>query len=581
MATIPEPENLPLGISLPPGDPHGVSVHLPKWADTVGWASREPRVLEAMKTGYPRFFVPRVVHQLAMRLLAGQQSDTAFANDIGIHGEGEERLATLLNAARHGKVCRETLAEWSKAKKRGAKPPYIGVYAVAWDGKVSPVQEEATPDESRPASQIGEEDIILVTYPAELAPEAKSFWQHTGYGISSRRATYWLEHAPFLADPASSKPSLSPAERSLSVIQARAALKEQIATGQSSPSHNLHVAPSDVFLFSSGMTAITELATAIKSLRPPTPGSPYRVAVFGFLYVDTFKVLSRILNFTPTLYHYSPPSLTALSTLLTHTHIDAVFTEFPGNPLLQTPDLTQLSHLARQHAFTLVVDDTVGTHASVRTLRVADVVCSSLTKMFSGGCNVMGGVVVLNPGSGFYGRLRGVLERGREEAEGAWFGEDVVVMEGNGRDFGGRVERVGRNAEVVVGVLRGSAVVREVYYPLGGPTQELYDRFRVEGGRYGFLVSIRFREKAQAVAFYDALDVAKGPSLGTNFTLCCAYTLLAHYNELEWAAEYGVVEDLVRISVGLEDRAWLEERVGRALKAAEGVVVGEGRGIKL
>jgi cystathionine gamma-synthase len=36
------------------------------------------------------------------------------------------------------------------------------------------------------------------------------------------------------------------------------------------------------------------------------------------------------------------------------------------------------------------------------------------------------------------------------------------------------------------------------------------------------------------------------------------------------------VEDLVRISVGLEERAWLEERVARALRAAEEVVVGDG-----
>ena len=86
------------------------------------------------------------------------------------------------------------------------------------------------------------------------------------------------------------------------------------------------------------------------------------------------------------------------------------------------------------------------------------------------------------------------------------------------------------------------------------------------------MLSVRFTAPERAVAFYDALDVAKGPSLGTNFTLCCAYTLLAHYKELEWAAEYGVVEDLVRISVGLEERGWLEERVARALKAAEAVV---------
>ena len=39
--------------------------------------------------------------------------------------------------------------------------------------------------------------------------------------------------------------------------------------------------------------------------------------------------------------------------------------------------------------------------------------------------------------------------------------------------------------------------------------------------------------------------------MGTNFTLACPYTLLAHYTELKWAASYGVESELVRISVGL------------------------------
>jgi len=45
----------------------------------------------------------------------------------------------------------------------------------------------------------------------------------------------------------------------------------------------------------------------------------------------------------------------------------------------------------------------------------------------------------------------------------------------------------------------------------------------------------------------------KGQSLGTNFTYACPYTILAHYFELEWAAEYGVKEGLVRTSVGVEE----------------------------
>ena len=53
-------------------------------------------------------------------------------------------------------------------------------------------------------------------------------------------------------------------------------------------------------------------------------------------------------------------------------------------------------------------------------------------------------------------------------------------------------------------------------------------------------------------AFYNALAVSKGPSLGTTFTLVCPYTLLAHYTELDWAAQYGVHADLIRVSVGTE-----------------------------
>lgn len=45
--------------------------------------------------------------------------------------------------------------------------------------------------------------------------------------------------------------------------------------------------------------------------------------------------------------------------------------------------------------------------------------------------------------------------------------------------------------------------------------------------------------------------------MGTNFTLACPYTILAHYFELDWASKFGVEANLVRVSVGLEDREML------------------------
>ncbi|KAK4140765.1 putative cystathionine gamma-synthase/beta-lyase [Dichotomopilus funicola] len=568
MATIGNPENLTLGTSLPPGNPHGVSVHLPKWADTVGWASREQRVLDAMNTGYPRFFMPRIAHQLAARLLELRRKAENGPED----GTQPGKMAMLLDSARHARMCLDALPKWETIG-RELGPGEIEGYVVTWNGQITPLQDRGYPEEREESPALGKEDILLVAYPQDLAQPAKAFWQHTGFGISSRRASYWLEHAPFLTGKSTSSATNAFATAA-TVNTAREAIKNRIAEGYSLPSQDLHVSPSDIFLFPTGMTAITETAHALKSLRPADPSKPYHAVVFGFPYVDTFKTLlhTHPHPFTLTLLPSTPSALTDLAhRLITDPtfHPDALFTEVPGNPLLQTPDLHTLFQLSREHNFVLVVDDTIGTYVSLGLLPECDVVCTSLTKMFSGACDVMGGSVVLNPRGRVYSALRSALSREREETDRAWFGEDVLVMERNSRDFKERMGKASGNAEVVVGMLRASQVVREVFYPLGSETQEGYDRYRVEGGGYGFLLSVKFARAEQAVAFYDALDVAKGPSLGTNFTLCCAYTLLAHYRELAWAAEYGVVEDLVRISVGLEDVEWLRERVGRALAAAQ------------
>ena len=62
-------------------------------------------------------------------------------------------------------------------------------------------------------------------------------------------------------------------------------------------------------------------------------------------------------------------------------------------------------------------------------------------------------------------------------------------------------------------------VVREVYYPKYSATRNFYDQCRNADKGYGGLLSVTLRTKEQAVIFFDKLETAKGPSLGTNFTL--------------------------------------------------------------
>ncbi|RKL44587.1 hypothetical protein BFJ70_g3729 [Fusarium oxysporum] len=157
------------------------------------------------------------------------------------------------------------------------------------------------------------------------------------------------------------------------------------------------------------------------------------------------------------------------------------------------------------------------------------------------------------------------IERIYDEYDFLFVVDDTVAQ----TDFEERVIKASQNAQHIADILRKHSSVGQVYYPKGSPTQQLHEKYKRPGKGYGYLLSIRFKTPAAAIAFHDALDVAKGPSLGANFTLGCAYTLFAHYDELEWAEEYGIVKHLVRISVGIENERFLDEVIKTALDAAE------------
>jgi len=111
-----------------------------------------------------------------------------------------------------------------------------------------------------------------------------------------------------------------------------------------------------------------------------------------FPYVDTLKILQK---FGPGCQFYGHGSQEDLcdfeGRLESGERFLALFCEFPGNPLLKSPDLCRIRELADKYNFAVVVDETVGSFLNVHVLPYADIVVSSLTKVFSGESNVMGG----------------------------------------------------------------------------------------------------------------------------------------------------------------------------------------------
>ena len=160
-------------------------------------------------------------------------------------------------------------------------------------------------------------------------------------------------------------------------------------------------------------------------------------------------------------------------------------------------------------------------------------------------------------------------------------------MERNSRDFKRRIRIIDTNAEAACDFLQSrsiagglpTAVIKEVFYPKY-ITRDNYDTCRKmqvdpddgRAGGFGGLFSLTFTSMAASKAFFDALQCSKGPSLGTNFTLACPYTILAHFMELDWASQYGVEASLIRISIGMEERETLLSWMKAALEAAEAVI---------
>ena len=177
--------------------------------------------------------------------------------------------------------------------------------------------------------------------------------------------------------------------------------------------------------------------------------------------------------------------------------------------------------------------------------------------------------------------------------EDVYFDEDAIYMERNSRDFRRRTPVIDQNTEDICDFLRSrsiaggasSSVVKDLFYPKWS-TRDKYELCRIKGtqsdanphdassreGGFGGLFSLTFTTLAASRAFFDTLSCLKGPSLGTNFTLACPYTILAHFTEMEWAAKYGVEETLIRISVGMEEKGTLMHCFEAALKAAQGTV---------
>lgn len=478
-----------------------VSISLP----TVGETHDYENGAIQLTSGYPRFVEPLAVQVLNRRILrehygrekAESMACITFPND-------SIRTQALLYA------CKKAPEASSLLKVATAES---GACSIIWDSKDNKQYQFA-----------------------------KKFWQHAGEIISSRHA------AALCRSPHNDTPALQ------TFGTARFSKTYESLQGELAACYQA-MQPENVYLSPSGMASIFLAHNIVTALEP---SRSKKIVQFGFPYTDTKMINQEFgagLEFFP---QVNEDAYVAVENLLNENQVAAIFTEFPSNPLLESYDLNRLSILARKHSVPLVIDDTIATPLNVDLSGVADIYVSSLTKFATGSADVIAGMLALNPLSPLHEQLIPLAE---QHFQDTCFVPDLERIAERLSGFEDRMSRINANALQMAQALANHPAIERVYYP-GLEQDGHYEDFRTQNQGYSGLLSFVVKEPEQYTAsFFDGMRINKGPSLGTDFTMACMYTLLAHYNELDEVAQFGVDKNLIRMTVGIEDFEDLKARV--------------------
>jgi cystathionine gamma-synthase len=377
--------------------------------------------------------------------------------------------------------------------------------------------------------------LQVLVVPARAKREADEYWRFSGEIVSSRQAQEFLDGGL--------------REGSKSHLIARALAKHYGSE------------PEDLFVFGSGMAAVTSVLRALPGLLDGK-----KTLQLEFPYVDCLKVQNLFGHGAVYLNEAAGEPFDEALQRIRQGEFAGVFTELPSNPLLRSVDLARVAEACRDGGTPLVVDDSVAGPLNVEALRFADVVTGSLTKWISGEGDVMAGMAVVRADSPAADQLRESLAVDAAESSPLYIADGEVLLS-NLKDYPKRNAIHNRNGSELAAWLADHPAVETVWHP-SLTTVDAYQAVMRKGGGCGGLLSFVLKARRKTPKVYDALQLCKGPSFGTVFTLVSPYTLLAHYGELEWAEGCGVPANLLRVSCGLEPFEQIRDAFAEALDNA-------------
>ena len=304
--------------------------------------------------------------------------------------------------------------------------------------------------------------------------------------------------------------------------------------------------------FSSGMAAIMSVFQALR------PGD--HVVAPSDIYHGTAKLLREVMARWGLWTTFVDLSEAGALEEAVNDSTRMIFIETPSNPLLKITDVRAVAEFARSRGIHTVCDNTWATPVLQRPLEMGvDLVVHSSTKYLGGHGDVTGGVVVTARGEGLFEKVRQVQNDGG--AVPSPF--DCWLLLRSIRTLPYRVRAHTENAAHIARFLADHPKVAEVFYP-GLAHHVGHETAARQMSDFGGMLSFRVKGGRDA-----AFGVAARTQLFTRATSLGSYeSLIEHRASIE-GPESATPDDLLRVSVGLENADDLIEDLRQALEGLE------------
>ena len=285
------------------------------------------------------------------------------------------------------------------------------------------------------------------------------------------------------------------------------------------------------------------------------------------VYGGTFRLIDAVLKrFGMTFTVVDTRDLQAVKAAITPA-TKAIYLETPTNPLLRVTDIAAVAKIAKDRGILSIIDNTFSSPYVQRPLDLGvDIVLHSASKYLGGHSDLVAGLVVTKDQA--LGEKIGYLQNA---IGGILAPQESWLLQRGMKTLSLRMRAHLANAEVIFNYLKNQPLVSKIYYP-GDPNNPDYEVAQKQMHGFGAMISFELQAGLDPKQFVEQLQVITlAESLGALESLIEIPALMTHGSiPRDIRLKNGIKDELIRLSVGVEDQKDLLADLERGFQAAYG-----------